>query len=57
MTESSLILSYCPHCNNTIKINKIWYPDGVNDYGSFLLVCDKCHKKFELYIGRDIDIS
>ena len=55
--ENSLLTAKCPGCGNVISINKRWYPGGCNDYGSFVLKCDKCGQVFEIDIGRDVDAS
>lgn len=56
-TEHSTLTTKCPQCGNQIVINKVWYPGGVNDYGSFVLECKKCKHVFEVSVGRDVDAS
>lgn len=55
--EQALLITKCPKCGNQILINKRWYPGGCNDYGSFVLKCNKCEHVFEIDIGRDVDAS
>lgn len=55
--EKAVNIIKCPNCSNEIIINKVWYPGGCNDYGSFILQCNKCKVVFEHYLGRDIDAS
>lgn len=55
-TEEALLETRC-ECGNEIKIHKVWYPGGCNDYGSFVFKCDKCGKVIEIDIGRDVDAS
>lgn len=55
--ENELLIATCPKCGNKIYINKTWYPGGCNDYGMFVLKCDKCGHVFEIDIGRDVDAS
>ena len=56
-TEESIIDLVCPNCGNRIIIKQVWYPGGINDYGSFVLECDKCQKTIKFHIGRDVDAS
>ena len=55
-TEEALLIVKC-ECGNEIRIHKVWYPGGCNDYGSFELRCNKCGKTFVVDIGRDVDAS
>lgn len=55
--EYSKLPIKCPNCNNSIIISKVWYPGGENDYGSFVLECNKCKTVFEISVGRDVDAS
>ena len=55
--EESLLSTKCPKCGNPIVIRKKWYSGGCNDYGSFVLECDKCGEQFEIRVGRDVDAS
>lgn len=54
--EEELVICKC-ECGNEIRINKVWYPAGCNDYGSFVVKCEKCGKVFEIGVGRDVDAS
>lgn len=55
--DVATVTSKCPHCSNGVEISQIWTPGGMNDYGGYVLECLKCHKAFELYLGRDINDS
>lgn len=55
--QSSTPTAKCPGCSQKIVINQVWYPGGVNDYGSFILECNKCKHIFEVNVGRDVDAS
>lgn len=55
--EKARLITNCPKCGNEILIDKVWYPGGCNDYGSFEVECLECHKVFDIFIGRDIDAS
>jgi len=57
MTDTATVIGTCPHCGNTIEIDKIWEPGGVNDYGGYALQCLKCRRPFHLHLGRDIQMS
>ncbi len=55
--ESAVVSTNCDKCGNTIEINKLWTPGGVNDYGGYVLQCEKCGYIFHLHLGRDINDS
>ncbi len=55
--ERSMMITKCPSCSNKIIINKVWYPGGLNDYGSFVVECNNCKHVFDIYVGRDVDAS
>jgi hypothetical protein len=35
-------------------IDQRWTAGGVNDYGGYVLQCDKCGKAYAYHLGRDV---
>ena len=57
MNETAIILTSCLKCGNEIKIQQVWTPGGMNDYGGWVIECGKCSTKMHIRIGRDVNDS
>ena len=57
MYDSAFLCVNCPTCKNEIKINNVWTPGGVNDYGGWVVECNNCSTKSHVRIGRDVRVS
>ena len=55
--EQAQVTTSCPECSNTIQIANAWTPGGINDYGGYVLQCNKCQHVFAFRLGRDINDS
>lgn len=55
--ENALTLTACGKCKNPVEIDQSWTSGGMNDYGGFVLECDKCGDKFVVHVGKDVNDS
>lgn len=57
--ESSSLRFNCENkdCDNKFSAHIIEHKGGVNDYGWWIIKCDKCQTVFDAYIGRDVNDS
>jgi hypothetical protein len=58
-TDHSTMIFKCgnPECKNEFHANIVQHKGGVNDYGWWIVQCDKCQTIFDTYIGRDVNDS
>ena len=59
MTESSSLTFKCTKskCKNLLHARIVEHSGGLNDYGSWIVKCEKCKSVFSIYIGRDVNDS
>lgn len=55
--ESATLYCSCPKCGQRVVISQRWTAGGLNDYGGYVLQCDKCGEIFAQHLGRDIQDS
>ncbi len=46
-----------PNCYNDFKGHQVVHKGGINDYGWWIVKCEKCGFIFQIYVGRDVNDS
>jgi len=58
-TEFASLTFKCKNhkCDNEFHAHIVEHKGGINDYGWWIVQCEKCSEIFDVYIGRDVNDS